>query len=75
MNSINLLNSSENFTKVHRWEKLPYAILLTTLLNISSPSEAKVTYKYNLYKETIELQQDTNIVNNIETITGVSLPK
>ena len=74
MNNINSNNYLEKSDKSNRWNKLPYTLLLVTLLNLNNPSEAKTFDIYNFNMQNVEVVADSSIVSNIEKKTGAMLP-
>lgn len=75
MNNINTNNYSENSNKSSRWNKLPYTLLLVTLLSLNNPTEAKTINTYNFNQQGVEVLADSSIVTNIERRTWIILPK
>ena len=75
MNNINSNNYPEKSDKSNRWNKLPYTLLLVTLLNLNNPSEAKTFDTYNFNMQNVEVLSDSSIVSNIERKTWIILPK
>ena len=74
MNNINSKNYSTNGTKNHSWKNLGYALMITTLLNLNNPVEAKNYTTIDNHKPNIEVIDTPNIINNIEKRTWVTLP-
>ena len=75
MNDINTTNQSENLNKSNKWNKLPYTLLLVTLLSLNNPSEAKDLNTYNSNLQNVEVVSDSGIVANVERRTWVVLPR
>ena len=69
MNNINSKNCSTNSTKNHSWKNLGYALMITTLLNLNNPVEAKNYTTIDNHKPNIEVIDTPNIINNIEKRT------
>ena len=75
MNNINTNNYSEKSNKSSRWNKLPYTLLLVSLLSLNNPTEAKNLDTYNFNQQNVEVLADSGIVTNIERRTWIILPK
>ena len=75
MNNINTNNYSENSDKSSRWNKLPYTLLLVSLLSLNNPAEAKTIDTYNFNQEGVEVLADCNIASNTEKRTWTVLPR
>ena len=75
MNNINTNNYSEKSNKSSRWNKLPYTLLLVSLLSLNNPTEAKTLDTYNFNQQNVEVLADSGIVTNIERRTWIILPK
>ena len=75
MNNINTNNYFENPDKSSRWNKLPYTLLLVSLLSLNNPTEAKTLDTYNFNQQNVEVLADSGIVTNIERRTWIILPK
>ena len=69
MNNINTSNHSENLKKSSKWNKLPYTLLLISLLNVNNPAEAKTLDTYNFNQQGVEVLADSGIISNIERRT------
>jgi hypothetical protein len=69
MDNINTANQSEHLNKSNNWNKLPYTLLLVTLLSLNNPSEAKTLNTYNPNQQNVEVVSDSGIVANIEKRT------
>lgn len=74
MNNINTSNHSENLKKSSKWNKLPYTLLLISLLNVNNSAEAKTLDTYNFNQQGVEVLADSGIISNIERRTWVKLP-
>jgi len=74
MNNINTHNYSEESNKSSRWNKLPYTLLLISLLSLNNPTEAKAVNTYNFNQQGVEVLADSGIVSNIERRTWIALP-
>ena len=75
MNNINTNNYSEKSNKSSRWNKLPYTLLLVSLLSLNNPTEAKAVNTYNFNQQNVEVLADSGIVSNIERRTWTVLPR
>ena len=75
MNNINTNSHSENLEKSSRWNKLPYTLLLVSLLSLNNPAEAKALDTYNFSQQSVEVLADSSIVSNIERRTWTILPR
>ena len=75
MNNINSNNYPEKSNKYSRWNKLPYTLLLVSLLSLNNPAEAKTINTYNFNQQDVEVLVDSSIVSNIERKTWIILPK
>ncbi len=75
MNNINTNNHSEKSNKYSRWNKLPYTLLLVSLLSLNNPTEAKTINTYNFNQQGVEVLADSSVVSNIERKTWIFLPR
>lgn len=75
MNNINTNNYSEKSNKSSRWNKLPYTLLLVSLLSLNNPTEAKAVNTYNFNQQSVEVLADSGIISNIERRTWTVLPR
>ena len=75
MNNINTNNHSTNLDKSRRWNKLPYTLLLVSLLSLNNPAKARTLDTYNFSQQGVEVLADSGIVSNIERKTWTVLPR
>jgi hypothetical protein len=69
MNNINNSDHIKSNKKSSSRRKLGYALMLTGLLSSSSPAEAKTWNSVDNNEQSVELVDNSNILNNIERRT------
>ena len=75
MNNINNSDHIKNNKKSSSRRKLGYALMLTGLLSSSSPAEAKTWNSIDNNEQSVEVVDNSNILNNIERRTWITLPE
>ena len=75
MHNINTTNSTKNVDRTNRWKTIGSALMLTTLLSVNSPAEAKINGAIaDNNNQLIEVFDTPNIIASIEKRTWVKIP-